>query len=426
MQVLVLVPVLGQALSETAVQAHDMRVGHQLHGPARSTSSQGTTEATDNAAFKTSIGCSSGGKQVPGVGQAPSAEAAFHAREMGANLQLRSPSRTTSSQGTTEATENAAFLRTVAQAREMGVDLQPPSPTRSRLPVNFQPPQSIFAWQTGCSNEEQMQHSWKWYRTQEIRDAISDMQASFNEGKNSWFKVANILQRPGLAVQASWHSKEGSLKVQKALEVFTKEDAVVVALQFKGHIVQTSQSKHGNHAVKKMIEVLPPHEIGFIINELQRRPDLACNVYACRVCIKLIRKSSNNPAVWNFVDSVLQWNTLLMAIDEFGHYFAETVLEHGARHQRNRQLIDVLKSNFSVLMQAEKGPYVIAKLLQFGEREDVVFVVSCLRELNCDTVVQVVQALPQRTICEEVASLRQLVEEVTSLRWLFHPMYRQA
>merc|ERR1719295_1440326 len=104
-----------------------MRVGHQLHGLAWSTSSQGTTEATDNAALKTSNGCSSGGKRVPGAGQVPSAEAAVDAREMGANLQWRSPSRSTSSQGTTEATENAAFLRTVAQAREVGVDLQPPS-----------------------------------------------------------------------------------------------------------------------------------------------------------------------------------------------------------------------------------------------------------------------------------------------------------
>jgi len=250
------------------------------------------------------------------------------------------------------------------------------------------------------------QSSCPWYSKAELGAAIPKIWAAFGEGNN--VKAAEVLLQPGFARQLSHLSKEGSRLVQKAIEVLKTRDAVQIALQFKGHVVQASESKHGNQVIEQMIRLLPQSNISFIIDELSVRVDLACNVYACRSFIKLLQYGAHTPAVWYLMEKVLQWNTLHVATDKFGHHFFETVLELGTEHHRNRCIIDFLLSNWSVLMNTENGPYVLAKVLLYGEREDEVFLASCLRELNADMLAMVIRALPQH---EELAHLRRLVRK---------------
>merc|ERR1712045_688358 len=147
---------------------------------------------------------------------------------------------------------------------------------------------------------------------------------------------------------------------------------------------------------------------------------LACTEYGVRAFIKLLQYGSHTPAVQYLVERVLQWNALRVATDEFGHHLLEIFLEHGTEHHRNRCVIVFLLSNWLTLMNTEKGPYVLAKVLFYGEREDEVFLASRLRELNSEMQAMVIRALPQH---EEVAHLRRFIHK--AIQGEYHPHGRR-
>jgi len=147
--------------------------------------------------------------------------------------------------------------------------------------------------------------------------------------------------------------------------------------------------------------------------------------------IQLLRSDAKTPTVLALLDDLL-WNTLWLATDEFAHYVVEEVVEHGADYQR-RYVIDIILSNWLMLMQEERGARVLVKVLVSGDWKDVVFLASCLLEFASDKVAKmaaskngsmVIQALLKHTRCEEVASLRRLLCQATSRVPEQHPGWK--
>merc|ERR1712012_663221 len=241
-----------------------------------------------------------------------------------------------------------------------------------------------------------------------LRDAIVEIQAAFEEGNQGLEKVADILKKPRLAVQLSFH-KIGCRLIQKALDVFMTKDAVDLALQFKGSVWQASWHKHANYVIQKMIGVLCQSKIDFIVQELWCY-ELACSEYGCRMFVQLLRSHAKAPAVLSLIDSLLA-NTLHLATHVFAHHTLEEVLEHGADYQR-RGVIDMLLPNWQMLLQDKSGVYVLVKVLGYGERKDVAFLAPHLVKLASDKVFtaskaggMVMRALMKHKECGEVASL---------------------
>merc|ERR1719336_3194709 len=255
----------------------------------------------------------------------------------------------------------------------------------------------------------------KWYTQKQLADAIKEIEA-FKEGHISGNIVAQTLTKSGLAVELSQHSEVGSRAVQDFFEEMRTAGAIdvayPVALQFQGSVVPVSKSMHGVHVIKKLIQVFPQYAGSFIIDELWSRSDLVCNKFVCRVFNELLYNYADNPAVWCLMDSILYRNFLHVATGKFSHYLIEVMLEYGAAQQRSRHVLDLLKSTWSEVLRKVHGYYVLAKVLRFGESEDVGFLASRLMELNNDRVAMVIRyyrQLPQHNICREVASLMQLV-----------------
>jgi len=195
--------------------------------------------------------------------------------------------------------------------------------------------------------------------------------------------------------------------------------------------------------------VLTQSSIGFIIKELWfQAHNTACADYGCRVYVQLLRSYAQNPAVMALIDHLLSntqqhaidefgqyvakevSNTLQLATNKFGHHVLEAVLEHGADHHR-RFVICTLLSNCTwlMLMQDVGGAHVLKKVLECGDKNDVIFLASRLLEFEFDKLSKlaasktgsiVMKALLKHTDCEEVARLGRMSPNRRSLGWKMH------
>lgn len=90
-------------------------------------------------------------------------------------------------------------------------------------------------------------------------------------------------------------------------------------------------------------------------------------------------------------------------------------MDHGADHHRGFVTYTLLSNcNWLMLMQDVSGAHVLEKIVERGEKKDVIFLASCLLEFDSDKVSKlaaskngsmVMRALLKHVECEEVARL---------------------
>merc|ERR1712176_781995 len=172
----------------------------------------------------------------------------------------------------------------------------------------------------------------------------------------------------------------GSRTLQEAFELATSaEERNDLALELKGHIWEAAHDLHANYVVQKMIMLMHPRSLQFVIDELSHGQGIAClasqNKYACRVIQRLMEYCS--PAqMQDIVDDLLS-NALACCCDKYSKYVMQSLLERGTPPQI-RQLMHCLAQNARQLATHENGCCVIGKSMSTGLLEDRVCIAQAV------------------------------------------------
>jgi len=192
------------------------------------------------------------------------------------------------------------------------------------------------------------------------------------------------LQQPDL-VRSLAFSPAGCRTLQLALDIVDRSSAAQIAAGLRGLVRDAIESPHANYVVQKIITVLAPQEVPFIIEELwQAASCLARHEYGCRVFCRLLEHAAADEHTIPLIDSILS-ETCALLTHTYGHHVVECALEHGLAHQRS-QIIAALRKGGLCNAQVRMVAYVFEKALLYGslvERQAVVsdFLAASQREM---------------------------------------------
>lgn len=181
-----------------------------------------------------------------------------------------------------------------------------------------------------------------------------------NKAKRS--AILGWIQPAAFSLAMSVH---GCRVVQKALDVAGGEDRDALAQQLHGKVKDLLESQHGNHVLQKCIEVLPPHSVQFIINELAAWPlswvGVAKHRFGCRVIERLLEHCSEDMMA-PLTDAVVR-DASALARHPYGNYVVQHVLEYGTPVHRNLLASSFVDSGIAFLAQHRIACNVIERAL---------------------------------------------------------------
>jgi len=158
--------------------------------------------------------------------------------------------------------------------------------------------------------------------------------------------------------------------VQLALELADRSSAAELAAGLQGAVAEAIESPRANYVIQKIITVLSPQEVPFVVEEIQAAgPQLACHEYGCRVFCRLLENAAADESTRRLIDSMLSETELLLT-HTYGHHVVECVLEHGLACQRSRIVASVLQQGVMPVAQSRTGAYVLEKALLYSSPED--------------------------------------------------------
>lgn len=123
--------------------------------------------------------------------------------------------------------------------------------------------------------------------------------------------------------------------IQLALDVASQKDAAEMALELRGHICAAIDSKHGNHVVQKVVEVLPTSLTSFVVEELEGHGlEMARHRYGCRILCRLLEHSATEGRTAELVEELVA-DTRDLSRHAYGYHVMRCILEHGLPRHRN-------------------------------------------------------------------------------------------
>jgi len=170
--------------------------------------------------------------------------------------------------------------------------------------------------------------------------------AKFEKGNpEQWCELGEMLaQWLAPVVRRFALSREGCRVVQKVLETAGACSRDRLAKQLEQYIPELIGSPHGNHVVAKMVEIMPPGAIGFVIEAVQKNPaEIARHRFGCRILERLVEHCSEKQMSSVFDAVVGQAEPLCR--HPYGNFVVSHLLEHGSDNRRVRildQLLPVL------------------------------------------------------------------------------------
>lgn len=200
---------------------------------------------------------------------------------------------------------------------------------------------------------------------------MNSLQADLKSGSEARRNALNALLEKGTVHELSFH-KVGCRLVQLALDLVDRREAATLARDLRGSVVKAVQCPHANYVIQKILAVLSPREVPFVVAEISEASpydlyDLACHEYGCRIFCRLLEQNTSDVATSHLVDELL-WYTDDLAQDVYGHHVIECVLEHGLAHQRS-WIVSALHCKLWQHAWSRYGAYVLVKALDCGDQE---------------------------------------------------------
>lgn len=216
------------------------------------------------------------------------------------------------------------------------------------------------------------------------------------------------------ATRALALSKCGCRVIQKAIEVGSLEDIVLLVAELTGHIAELSKSPHGNHVVAKFIEVLPPGNLGFIVAELAGSiPDVAKHQYGCRLLERLLEHCPAQQ-VASLVEELLP-DAEPLCRHRYGNFVMQHIFEHGLQPWKDK-IAGQIVSDLPLLAKHRTASHVVQRALEFGGDETQFMLISALvKGHGEDSLIEIACSRYGSFVVEELASIHACREVVRQL-----------
>lgn len=197
--------------------------------------------------------------------------------------------------------------------------------------------------------------------------------------------------------------EEGCRVAQDALESADSHLKVQLALKLSGHIRKAIDSPFANYVVQKIIEVLLPSHVKFIVDELIGSViKVAQHPYGVRVLCRLV-EHCHPKMIEELLLNIIE-NTSFLCRRKFGPYILQHIIEYGTADQR-RTVVKALASNGLEFAKHRSGSALIQKaLLQLETEErselltplvkDETALLELARDKHGGRVVRAILALP--------------------------------
>jgi hypothetical protein len=163
--------------------------------------------------------------------------------------------------------------------------------------------------------------------------------------------------------------KSGCRVVQAAIEVANQQEASTLCSELKGSVRKAIRCPHANYTIQKIVQVLPPSHVSFIVKELLGAGrEIARHSYGCRVLCRLLEHHScaehidGEAAI--LIDEVVE-DAAELCRHAFGHHVIQSIVEHGTSQHRDK-IIAVLSHDMFQLAGHRSASYVVEKALVFG------------------------------------------------------------
>jgi len=126
---------------------------------------------------------------------------------------------------------------------------------------------------------------------------------------------------------------QGCRVAQDALDAVDRTEQAVLAMELRGRVREALESPHANFVVQKMIEVMSPAAVTFIVEELTGAAvETAQHRYGCRAICRLLEHCPH-AQTRHLIDEILMEATSLCR-HSYGHYIIQHVLEFGTPEQK--------------------------------------------------------------------------------------------
>jgi len=199
-----------------------------------------------------------------------------------------------------------------------------------------------------------------------LAERIAELLASDDEAARA--EAIEALKEPHVAQRLSFDA-HGCRVVQLALEVADRQAAAEFAGQLRTHVVEATRSPHANYVLQKVVKVLLPQEVPFIVEELSTfAPELARHEYGCRIFCRLLEHAAASSDVASLLDAALGQGEDLLR-HTFGHYVVECALEHGQMRQRQAIVAALLRNPLRNAWN-RNAAYVVEKALLYSCQDD--------------------------------------------------------
>jgi pumilio RNA-binding family len=189
---------------------------------------------------------------------------------------------------------------------------------------------------------------------------ISQFQAG---GQDQLDAIANF-------VSFAFTSKVTSRAAQMILENVSKNEAVAFASGFRGHIRNAVVSKHANHVVQKITEVMPMSHASFIVDELTGFGlEVSRHVFGCRVLCRILEHVSAADIKYAKLFEYVLTDLDVLCGDAFGSVVVRHLLEFGSSAHKHC-IVEALLKDVHGYARHQIGSLVVEAALKHASLED--------------------------------------------------------
>jgi len=161
-----------------------------------------------------------------------------------------------------------------------------------------------------------------------------------------------------------------SRAAQMVLEEASMNDAVALAAGLRGHVRNAVLSKHANHVVQKITEVMPVARASFVVSELKGfANDVARHVFGCRVLCRILEHLSPNDSSTIELVEEISVGLEELCSHPYGSYVVRHLLEFGLTEHR-QHVVKALLTDLAGYTKHKFGSHVVEVALRHASLED--------------------------------------------------------
>jgi hypothetical protein len=198
-------------------------------------------------------------------------------------------------------------------------------------------------------------------------------------------QVRGIASRMAALVQAGGDEKQSALAgferlafasnlscraAQMVLDQASVNDAAAFAAGLRGRVRSAVQSKHANHVVQKIIEVMPVSHASFVVDELKGVGlEVARHAFGCRVLCRILEHlSPSDSSTLELIEEVLA-DLDELCNHSFGSFVVRHLLEFGLPEHRHR-VVTAIQKDLAGYAKHKFGSHVVESALRHASPED--------------------------------------------------------